>query len=48
MKQNIRMDTMLCVLKRAMNMEARPTRHMTIFVTFMTDWLDASGFSTAL
>ena len=47
-KQNIRMDTMLCVLKRAMNMEARPTRHMTIFVTFMTDWLEASGFSTAL
>ena len=48
MKQNIRMETMLWVLNSAMNMEARPTRHMTIFVTFMTDWLDASGFSTAL
>ena len=47
-KQNIRMDTMLCVLNRAMSMEATPTRHMTILVTFMTDWLDASGFSTAL
>ena len=44
MKQNIRMDTMLWVLKRAMSMEAKPTRHITIFVTFMTDWLEASGF----
>ena len=30
-KQNIRMDTMLCVLKRAMNMEARPTRQCDDF-----------------
>ena len=48
MKQNIRMDTMLCVLNRAMSMDATPTRHMTILVTLMTDWLDASGFNTAL
>ena len=47
-KQNIRMDTMLCVLNRAMSMEATPTRHMTILVTLMTDWLEASGFNTAL
>ena len=48
MKQNIRMDTMLWVLNRAISMEATPTRHITVLVTCITDLLDASGFNTAL
>ena len=47
-KQNIKMETMLWVLNSAMNMDATPTRHITILVTFMTASLDASGFNTAL